>query len=247
MFKKNDSVEVKNGDTLYQGMIASVSRGMAKVVLFDQTNRQVTVPVNALSACSRKIPDDHPFFATYGKGQAVLVTMKDGEKKGVVTKGVSRPGVTRKVGVALLGDGDGEYSVPVTLLRKGDFETEARYADDSPMKRWSVTAYKRYKMGHDGEIFDAKICLDGKPVLMIENDGHGGPDNVYSIKADGRETEKRFFADVDKWEKSLTGRDKATEPWSSWFDWYCFQRVAGVTEKQYFDAMMARYKELGIK
>lgn len=51
--------------------------------------------------------------------------------------------------------------------------TEDRRAARALLRRVTLTGLRAYET-HSGVAWTAKLCLDGKPVLVVEQAGHGG-------------------------------------------------------------------------
>ena len=77
--------------------------------------------------------------------------------------------------------------------------------------------------------YQANVYLDGKPFVMVSNDGHGGCDREYShnkFKGDYRATMKK----VDEYFKSLPKRDVGKYDWApegfdESFEGWCHEQV----------------------
>lgn len=70
------------------------------------------------------------------------------------------------------------------------------------MPKFEIKALKVAEFASEETLcFQAKIYMDGKPAVLVSNEGHGGPDMHYPIKFDDETSKERFRAAMAELEK----------------------------------------------
>ncbi len=118
--------------------------------------------------------------------------------------------------------------VPVEHLRR---EAAVALPSAGLMSAYAVKGYKRAAFAsQETDCFQCTITRDGKPVAVMANEGHGGPDMVDCGRAGTGATRDRFMADAKAWLDEIgLGVVKYTDPASMWLDWERNHRTVGVT------------------
>jgi len=158
----------------------------------------------------------------YKKGDRVMFNTPDGVKVGTVVRGGSKK-------VSVLADGclDMEYSGPSVLFKHA---TSSLPKDDpSPMDHYSIIGYKEIHGHGDTRTFEAKICLDGTPIIHVSNDGWGGSDFFQPLSVSKSwATQINAFLEASKSWAAQFGYPDMLEPESMWVEWYQHERPYGV-------------------
>jgi len=156
------------------------------------------------------------------KGDRVEFISGRGLKYGVVFKGGAK---NIKV---ILDGGRVQVRGDVSAFDKSDHPLPKD--SDNVMDRWAVVGYKELAdPWGDGPAFSAAITLNGKKVIVVNNNGTGGP-NMYHAKS--KHLVDMLKKDAEKWHK-LFSKHEAVEPEDLWVEWFVLNRPYGVLAKEY--------------
>ncbi|MGY3581941.1 hypothetical protein ACVIGB_001136 [Bradyrhizobium sp. USDA 4341] len=168
--------------------------------------------------------------ASYAKGDRVEWTDKGTTRYGVVSKGGSRK-------IEVIHDG-GEHmasgSVSVFSLSDHPLKTDGPDA----MDRWTLVNYKAFeRMSEETTCFNAKVALNGKPVIEASNDGRGGCNMYRRLPGAPADVCDQLEADATAWRARLSGREfdrQYHENADQWIEWKADKQPYGVTGADYW-------------
>jgi hypothetical protein len=102
----------------------------------------------------------------------------------------------------------------------------------SVMDKYSIIGYKAHNdMSDETTCFSAKICLNGKPIISVSNEGCGGPHNFHPLVGTYAGIDK-FLEDAKAWCEQFGYKDPM-EPGDFWVDWYTGSRPYAITAAKY--------------
>ena len=157
------------------------------------------------------------------------------EYEGKTVYGVVEKGGSKKIEVVIDG-GDNMVGGSPKCFRLSD----EPLPKDEPnvMDKWSVKGRKDIEGHGDSPTFSAKICLSGKPVMHVGNNGWGGGNEYHPLKGFDYSVFDQFIADVRAW-VGLFGDETMHEPDDFWVSWYTDDRPYGITAKQSIEQKIA--------
>lgn len=126
-----------------------------------------------------------------------------------------------------------QVKVPASYLRPGPGLPPI--PEDDPMRRYAVTGYRELR-GPDGPMFNATITYDGKRLLEVTQEGHGGANLYYpairSMDTHGAVSEAE--KDARLWCFHY-GYEVTHEALDLWVEWYSLHRPNGETAADYME------------
>jgi len=228
--RKGDRVQCNYRGKEHHGTVLKGGKKALHVRL-DGLNKIIGGPVELFS------PSDKPLPASESATGAVTSLKKwdrvccelDGETlHGVISKGGSNK-------VEMVIDG-GKEAVKghVSSFSTSDKELP-KDPPDNVMNKYGVIGYKELSGHGDSRTFEADITLNGKKVIRVMNDGHGGCNEYHTISPHGsREILSQFREDAKTWWEEYSS-GKPFESDDFWVEWYQHKRPFGVTSKMYLE------------
>ena len=147
------------------------------------------------------------------------------EDKNQMFYGVVARGGKKKIRVVIDG-GQREVSGHPSLFNYSDKEMPSD--PPSAMDKWSVKKYKEIEGHGDTPTFSANICLNGKPVIFVSNNGWGGPNEYRPVDYNTEDVIDKFSTDIKSWCEQF-GCESTSGMDDIWVDWYVYKRPYGVT------------------
>ena len=184
----------------------------------------------------------HDFMAnlTLEKGARVEYEHEGAMVYGVVSKGGENV-------VVVLDGGRQESRGPAYLYHRSNHPLPVDPPSD--MDRWAVTNYREVKaLSEETPCFTATITYDGKPVLLADNRGQGGPNGyaTHPKAPKGTKWETKLLDDAKAWAEQFGCAHPVPGETDDWLDWHVTERPFGVTAAAHFanwNAMTARLRK----
>jgi hypothetical protein len=166
---------------------------------------------------------------SYAKGDRVEFTQGGTIIYGVVSRGGSSVKVIHDGGEKVTSGDARAFRPSQQPLKK-----------DSPdaMDRWTLASYKAIeRRSRETTCFDAKIALDGKPVIEASNDGGGGCNFYRPLPGAPKGVCDKLEADAKAWRIRVTGKEPEKsygDDADMWISWKADKQPYGVTAAAYW-------------
>jgi hypothetical protein len=159
----------------------------------------------------------------YAKGDRVEWTQRGTVIYGVVSTGGSGTIKVIHDGGEMVSSGDARTFRPSQHPLKKD--------DPDAMDRWTLVNYKAIeRRSRETTCFDAKIALDGKPVIEASNDGGGGCNFYRPLPGAPKGICDKLDADAKAWRARAAGRElERSYDADMWISWKADKQPYGVT------------------